>query len=122
MDGKGNLLPINKVELGFRVLGLLSKLNKRDIITIGETKKIKEVQCFVVSTLKKILDRSPFTCEFVRYCPVLNPVILVSCEHESCQKHFKLLLKACVCYFLTNFYFSPNDSTSKTMKYVFYFI
>ena len=32
------------------------------------------------------------------------------------------VLKACVRYFLTNIYFSPNDSPSKTMKYVFYFI
>ena len=31
-------------------------------------------------------------------------------------------LKACVRYFLRNFYFSPNDNTSKTMKDVFYFI
>ena len=30
--------------------------------------------------------------------------------------------KACVRYFLTNFYLSPNDSPSKTMKDVFYFI
>ena len=30
--------------------------------------------------------------------------------------------KACVCYFLINFYLSPNDSTSKTVKDVFYFI
>ena len=30
--------------------------------------------------------------------------------------------KACVHYFLTNFYFLPNDSPSKTMKDVFYFI
>ena len=29
---------------------------------------------------------------------------------------------ACVHYFLSNFYFSPNDSPSKTMKNVFYFI
>ena len=31
-------------------------------------------------------------------------------------------IKACVRYFLSNFYFSPNDSPSKTMKNVFYFI
>ena len=42
LDEKGNLLPINKVKLGFGVHGLLSKLNKRDIITIEETKKIQE--------------------------------------------------------------------------------
>ena len=31
-------------------------------------------------------------------------------------------IKACVGYFLTNFYLSPDDSPSKTMKDVFYFI
>ena len=83
LDEKRNLLPVIKVELGFGVHGLLSKLNKQDIITIDETKEFKkEVQCFVVSTLKKIFDRSPFTCEFVRYCTVLDPVVLVSCEQK----------------------------------------
>ena len=38
-------------------------------------------------------------------------------EMEYLIHHFK----ACVCYFLTNFYFSPNDSPSKTMKDVFLF-
>ena len=33
-----------------------------------------------------------------------------------------ILLKACVHYFLSNFYFSRNDSPSKTIKNVFYFI
>ena len=36
--------------------------------------------------------------------------------------HKILKFKACVRYFLPNFYFSPNDSPSKTMKNVFYFI
>ena len=35
---------------------------------------------------------------------------------------FKVFFKACVRYFLSNFYYSPNDSPSKTMKNVFYFI
>ena len=30
-------------------------------------------------------------------------------------------IKASVCYFLSNFYFQPNDSPSKTMKNVFLF-
>ena len=33
-----------------------------------------------------------------------------------------LKLKACVRYFLSNFYFLPNDNPSKNMKNVFYFI
>ena len=32
------------------------------------------------------------------------------------------LLKACVCYFSSMFYFKANDSPSKTMNNVFYFI
>ena len=53
-------------------------------------------------------------------------------ENESCCGPFKHWnkdgmfvidqLKACVHYFLPNFYFSPNDSPLKTMKNVFYFI
>ena len=35
---------------------------------------------------------------------------------------FPPLFKACVRYFLSKFYFSPNDSSSITMKNVFYFI
>ena len=35
---------------------------------------------------------------------------------------WNVLPKACVCHFLRNFYFSPNNSPSKTMKDVFYFI
>ena len=38
----------------------------------------------------------------------------------SCE--FCEIFKACVRYFLSNFYFSPNDSPSKTMKNVLYFI
>ena len=34
----------------------------------------------------------------------------------------QLAPKALVRYFLSNFYFSPNDSPSKTIKNVFYFI
>ena len=34
----------------------------------------------------------------------------------------KIDFKACVRYFFSNFYFSPNDRPSKTMKNVFYFI
>ena len=44
----------------------------------------------------------------------------LSCQNS--QSRGPRQLKACVCYFLSNFYFSPNDSSLKTMKNVFYFI
>ena len=34
----------------------------------------------------------------------------------------KFFIKACVRYFLTYFYLSPNGSPSKTMNDIFYFI
>ena len=43
-------------------------------------------------------------------------------EYKHYINDFLENLKACVCYFLSNLYFQPNDSPSKTMKNVFYFI
>ena len=45
-------------------------------------------------------------------------------QYASDPKYVKILnmVKACARYLLSNFYFSPNDSPSKTMKNVFYFI
>ena len=40
-------------------------------------------------------------------------------KRSKCQ--VELTFKACICYFLSNCPFSPNDSSSKTMKNVFLF-
>ena len=51
-----------------------------------------------------------------------------SAENEKKQKFFATIwkkqekFKACVRYFLSSFYFSPNYRPSQTMKNVFYFI
>ena len=42
--------------------------------------------------------------------------------HRTAGERGGYLFKACVRYFLSNFYFSPNNSPSKTMKNIFYFI
>ena len=46
------------------------------------------------------------------YCPLLQNVAPLKVT----------IIKACVRYFLSNLYFSLNDSPSKTMKNVFYII
>ena len=52
--------------------------------------------------------------------------VLLSFPSINILFQYKLLnfcwFKACVRYFLSNFYFSPNDSPLKTTKNVFYFI
>ena len=60
-----------------------------------------------------------------RLKPALERIDRIGCANNfewymHCGK--PLVIKACVHYFLSNFYFSPNDSASKTMKNVFYFI
>ena len=47
---------------------------------------------------------------------MLNWILL---QERNQETNNLLLFKACVSYFLSNFYFSPNDSPSKTMKIFF---
>ena len=44
------------------------------------------------------------------------------CNRAIYAKDTTFYFKACVRYVLSNFYFSPNDSSSKTMKNIFYLI
>ena len=56
----------------------------------------------------------------VKHTQTIRQLLLTNCL--SVFDHpVGLALKACVCYFLSNSYFSPNDSPSKTMKNVFLF-
>ena len=54
-------------------------------------------------------------------CLTENQSMQLSSKH-SLHTSSRWMLKACFRYFLSNFYFSPNDSPAKTMKNVFYFI
>ena len=38
------------------------------------------------------------------------------------EARFGKKVEVCVCYLLSNFYFSPNDNPLKSMKNDFYFI
>ena len=49
-------------------------------------------------------------------------VMLASTTKNESENKKIQSFKACVHYFLSNFYFSPNDILSKTMKNVFYLI
>ena len=58
----------------------------------------------------------------VSFAPSIMRVKLICCIPFGSASSACCLLKACVCYVLRIFNFSPNDSPSKTMKDVFYFI
>ena len=62
---------------------------------------------------------------------ILTSMVVGACQSFECFRKITWFLKnkralskfkACVGYFLSNFYFSPNDNPSRTMKNVFYFI
>ena len=44
---------------------------------------------------------------------------LACCYLASSSFLRNVIFEACVCYFLSKFFFSPNDSPSKTVKNVF---
>ena len=62
------------------------------------------INCFSFKSLKKTAN------------------IFTSLMFAFAEVHWSHAVKACVHYFLSNFYFSSNDGPSKTMKNVFYFI
>ena len=89
----------------------------KKIITSFDLSKTSGPYCIPVVVLKN--------CE-----PKLSYILTqlsIMCLRESCFPDcWKVLtvvpvFKACVHYFLSNFYFSPNDSPLKTTKNVFYF-
>ena len=49
-------------------------------------------------------------------------IIILGFEWKTGKFNNVRIFKACVRYFLTNVYLSPNDSPSKTMKDAFYLI
>ena len=60
-------------------------------------------------------------CNDLEYIIFVMKIILVICRYFSKRINW-LSFKAFVRYFLSNLYFSPNGSPSKTTKNVFYFI
>ena len=43
-------------------------------------------------------------------------------DNKNVPKSYAAVVKACVRYFVSSFYISPNDNPSKTMKNAFNFI
>ena len=110
---------------------------------LGPT-KIKYLTNFGIAPYYKsvLLDRiKKGPCFVISYNESLNPMThtcernLLACYFDETEEKVKIRhldlqflvhrtpndFKACVCYLLSIFYFSLNDSTSKTMKNVFLF-
>ena len=62
------------------------------------------------------------TCELGGWSDMREEIARVDYIKEFWCISMWVWLKACVHYFISNFYFSPNNDPSKAMKNVFYFI
>ena len=118
---------------------------KQNGTTVVAAVKIPEVvnnwrSVLQINHLKKKLDLEPESSSvtgIVCYLTILECVVStwsIMFDRNSGEKTSQIewlfesnlrsfgYFKACVSYFLSNFYFSPNDSPSKIMKNLFYFI
>ena len=68
LDLEENLLPLSDVELGFGVKAIITKAKRKDTVTNQEVAKFKcEGERFVTSVVKKLFEKSPIKCDFVRF-------------------------------------------------------
>ena len=84
------------------------------------------VTCFLRSMDNAMSEEEPGDTfalwPVLRYVTWPKTTTIKTLRNSKKQQNVKILLKACVRYFLSNFYFSSNDRPSKTMKNAFYFI
>ena len=110
------------VERGFSVNKELLVENLQQLSLVSQ----RIVSNYLTDFGKSII-KVPLTNTFLKSCQLAHSRYTTALEMTKNEAHTqekdrKRKLKACVCYFLSNFYFSPNDSSSKTMKNAFYFI
>ena len=94
-DKDENLLPLKDMNIGLAAEALLKELQKKHVITAKQLKDFREeARMFVVTTLKKLTEKSPIASSFARYAVIFDPATLSSYPmRKPIFKRFKLLLK-----------------------------
>ena len=94
-DKDENLLPLKDMNIGLAAEALLKELQKKHVITAKQLKDFREeARMFVVTTLKKLTEKSPIASSFARYAVIFDPATLSSYSmRKPIFKRFKLLLK-----------------------------
>lgn len=114
LDKNENLLPLTEIELGFGVKNIIKDLKRKDTITNKEVAEFKiEAQRFIISVLQKLFERSPIKSDFVRFCSIFDPAVILSCEKKVLQKRFKLLLNQ----FMSFSILSPAQCDSAVLEF-----
>ena len=96
------------VELGFGAKAIITKAKRKDTATNQEVAKLKrEGQRLVTSVLKKLFEKSPIKCDFVRFY-----------ETKVLQKRFKSFLNQ----FMVSKILSPNQCDSVMLEFYWQWI
>ena len=88
---------------------------KKDITNL-DSSKASGLDCIPVVVLKNCEHKISYIL-----AELFNMCLKESCFPDCWKVSLVVpVFKACVRYFLSNFYFSPNDSPSKTVKNVYF--
>ena len=103
----------------------MKKRKKKNIINSDRNKILSVEEYLKISQyLKNTIINLKMPDTWKIQLTVANNIISSIGNDEERAMHSKsdkieIMIKACVHYFLSNFYFSPNDSSSKTIKMFF---
>ena len=71
-----NLIETNKIYVGFEIESKLLKEIKG--VTELDIMKLKECLTFLIKTIEKVKERSPFKCKTVRGLASFDPIIIIN--------------------------------------------
>ena len=93
LSDQDNLLPLNKMNVGFAVSGAIKKLVQSDKVSCEGVKKFRQnAQLFINGILQKLFERCHLGSSIIRCSSIFHPSHLSSVLREMMQEQWKLLL------------------------------
>lgn len=93
LDKKDSMVKAKNINIGFGAKAEITKLKARDIISSAMVAKfLTESSTFVITILKKLLDKSPAGSNVVRNASIFDPSVILSEKSNVLQKRLSSLL------------------------------
>ena len=93
LSDQDNLLPLNKMNVGFAVSGAIKKLVQSDKVSCDGVKKFRQgAQLFIKGILQKLFERCPLGSTILRCSSIFDLSHLSTIPKEKLQERWKLLL------------------------------
>ena len=91
---ESDLLPLDKMNLGFAVDQAIQKEKKSDTVNLSMIKEFKKgCQRYIIATLQKLFERSPLWSNILCSASVLDPSKTISMSRDKLHQKLKMLLK-----------------------------